>query len=406
MPMYESLLNFTYESYFGPGVKDKAFYAANQTARELVDDYPPYMANFNLTSGCKLNSMMCCFTENRLSSTFEDNADACSHDLEQSTFSNNVRHGYGVYDSAVPTYCTAYRWSDDESSASYQYRGNALFDLSFGTFMRKGYVKNLPGAPMCSCIENMPVVTNAACRKLDVSNEKYTLKYDGKNIKIVQDSVQVAFSDCGQDFKQFHFASASTKVAAQVNKRIVSSCASSQEKVLNERFFVSGSSSKFDTPVATKWQQVAGRGINYFPTKTYDMAARDKAFRELFNKSPNKIVYRFCPLCLDSHRHIFYRRLTAVPAASTFNFLDLFMNNWFSKNNLLNTDFKLYSTYDDAIADRNAWAYCNYDDAQVGFPRDCAPVSYAPCQWVSYSRSTCSQAEYSSHNHGFYVELP
>ena len=404
MPTYDSLLNYTYESYFGPGVKSKAFYDANATAREIVDDFPPYMANFNLTSSCKLKTMMCCFTDSRFGSDFEDNADVCAHDLEKSSFANNVKHGFGVYDSKAPTYCTAFKWDDDQSSASYQYRGNALFDISFGTLMRKGYVKNIPGAPLCSCIENMPIVTNAACRKLDVTNERYTLKYDGTKIAIVQDSVNVAFSDCGQDFKPYHYGTASKDATAEVDKRIVDSCPASKEKFLNDRFLVPGSSTKFDLPPASKWTQVAGRGISYYPTKILDLKVRDRDFRDLFIKSPNKIVYRHCQLCLESHRHIFYRRLTPLPDASTFNFLDLFMNNWFSKNNTLNVDFKLYSTYDDAVADRNAWSYCNYDDTGVGFPRDCGILEYTPCQWNSYVRSTCSKAEYSSHNHGFYVE--
>jgi len=404
MPTYDSLLNYTYESYFGPGVKDKAFYDANETAREMVDDFPPYIANFNLTSDCKLKTMMCCFTDSRLTTAFEDNADVCAHDLAKSSFANNVRHGFGVYDSGAPTYCTAFKWDDDQRSASYQYRGNALFDISYGTFMRKGYVKNIPGAPLCSCIENMPIVTNTACRKLNVTNERYTLNYNGTKIAIVQNSVKVTFSDCGQDFKPFHYGGASKNVTAEVDKRIVDSCPASKETFLNDRFLVSGSSNKFDLPPPSSWTQVAGRGISYYPTKTLDLKVRDRDFRALFDKSPNKIVYRHCQLCLESHRHIFYRRLTPLPDALTFNFIDLFMNNWFSTNNTLNTDFKLYSTYGDAIANRNSWNYCNYDDPGVGFPRDCGVLDYTPCQWNSYVRGTCGKAEYSSHNHGFFVE--
>ena len=74
--------------------------------------------------------------------------DVCTHDLENSYYANNVRHGFGVYDSKVPTYCTAFRWDEDKQSASYQYRGNALFDISFGNFLRERYVKNIPGHPV------------------------------------------------------------------------------------------------------------------------------------------------------------------------------------------------------------------------------------------------------------------
>ena len=86
----------------------------------------------------------------------------------------------------------------------------------------------------------------------------------------------------------------------------------------------------FDLPPISKWKQGAGRGINYYyyPTKTMNLTVRDREFRDLFDKSSNKIVYRYCPLCLESHRHVFYRRLTSLPDATTFNFIDLFMNNW------------------------------------------------------------------------------
>ncbi|KAI2503558.1 hypothetical protein MHU86_10940 [Fragilaria crotonensis] len=266
MPTYDSLLNYTYESYFGPGVKDKAFYDANETAREMVDDFPPYIANFNLTSDCKLKTMMCCFTDTRLTTAFEDNADVCAHDFSMSTFANNVKHGFGVYDSNAPTYCTAFKWDDDRRSASYQYRGNALFDISFGTFMRKGYVKNIPGAPLCSCIENMPIVTNAACRKLNVASERYTLNNNGTKISIVQNSVKVTFSDCGQDFKPFHYG-ASKNVTAEVDKRIVGSCPASKEKFLNDRFLVTGSSNKFDLPPCLELDASRWKGYQLLPNQ-------------------------------------------------------------------------------------------------------------------------------------------
>jgi hypothetical protein len=405
MPEYDSLLNYTYLSYFGQEMKSKGYFTKNATALEIMDDYPPYIANFNLTSKCSLNTMMCCYTENRLGDDFEDNADVCYHDLEKSYFSNNVRHGYGVFDPEYPAYCTAFHWDEDESSASYQYRGNALFDISFGTFLRKGYVKNIPGAPMCSCIESMPVVSNAACRKLDVSNEHYTLKYDGKGIKIVQDNVQVSFSDCGQDFLSYHSGKASPEIVEKLNEHITPSCAMSRTKTLNQRFLISGSTNQFDLPDPTKWKQFAGRGTSFYPTKTTDLSILDSEFRTQFALSPNKIVYRHCPRCIVSHRHVYYRRITPLPGQSTLNFLDLFLSNWISKNNVINVDFELYSTYEDAMSRTNKWTYCNYDEPSVGFPRDCGVTAYTPCQWNSYKKAGCGTVEYNSRNHAFYVEL-
>jgi hypothetical protein len=406
MPKYDSLLNYTYLSFFGPEMKTKGYFTNNATALEIMDNYFPYLANFNLTSKCDLNTIMCCFTENRLGDSVEDNADVCYHDLENSYFANNVRHGFGVFDPNYPAYCTAFKWGSDASSASYQYKGNALFDLSFGTFLRQGYVKNIPGAPLCSCIESMPVVSNAACRDLDVSNERYTLTYNGNGIKVVQDSVQVTFSDCGgQDFLSYHSENLSPEVLSKLKKRITPSCSTAGKKFLNERFLIEGSTTQFDAPDPTKWKQFAGRGVTFYPTKTTDLKVLDGEFRAQFALSPNKIVYRHCPRCIASHRHIYYRRITPLPDQNTFNFLDLFLSNWISKNNLLNVDFELYSTYEDAINRNKKWTYCNYDDPPVGFPRDCGITSYTPCQWNSYKKSVCNPAEYSPRNHAFYVEL-
>ena len=61
--------------------------------------------------------------------------------------------------------------------------------------------------------------------------------------------------------------------------------------------------------------------------------------------------------------------------------------NWFSADNVMGTDFDLYSTYDDAIAETNAWAYCNYDDPGIGFPRDCGVSGGVGGQWNSFTAS-------------------
>lgn len=65
---------------------------------------------------------------------------------------------------------------------------------------------------------------------------------------------------------------------------------------------------------------------------------------------------------------------------------DLFTNNWFSKNNILNNHFKLYDNLSDAKEDKNAWKFCNYDDPGIGFPRDCGKNNGIGGQWVSYNK--------------------
>ena len=50
-------------------------------------------------------------------------------------------------------------------------------------------------------------------------------------------------------------------------------------------------------------------------------------------------------------------------------------NNWFSKDNILNVDFELYSTYADALARTKSarWTFCSYDVPGEGFPGGCGP---------------------------------
>jgi len=94
--------------------------------------------------------------------------------------------------------------------------------------------------------------------------------------------------------------------------------------------------------------------------------------------------FRDCTSCGSSHRFIFYKRLTPIPA--TFSIYDQMITTWSSANNVLNTDFKLYSSYADMMKGVNAWTSCNYDDSGIAFPRDCGPTGLIGSQWNSLSR--------------------
>jgi hypothetical protein len=122
--------------------------------------------------------------------------------------------------------------------------------------------------------------------------------------------------------------------------------------------------------------QVAGSGA---PTLS------DSEFRAMLGSWPDyNLVYRVCSSCAESHKHIFYKRLTPIPIG--FDFLDLFLNSWRSQpKNILNVDFMLFSSLENALNNENAWLFCNYDNGiiRIGFPRDCGPVEDVPCQWNS-----------------------
>ena len=63
------------------------------------------------------------------------------------------------------------------------------------------------------------------------------------------------------------------------------------------------------------------------------------------------------------------------------------LDYWQSASNVLGSDFKLYSTLEDTLADTNPWTYCNYDFAGLGFPRDCGPLVYTDMNWNSLSNT-------------------
>merc|ERR1712226_674095 len=119
------------------------------------------------------------------------------------------------------------------------------------------------------------------------------------------------------------------------------------------------------------WTYVMGEG---------DLARPDEQIYDglkvttMFNESPNKIMRRVCTEFYSTHKDIYYKRLTPLPA--NFDMLNLMMNDWVSQDNLLNVDFELYSTYTDALVGdaSKRWTYCNYNDLGIGFPRDCGPT--------------------------------
>ena len=86
---------------------------------------------------------------------------------------------------------------------------------------------------------------------------------------------------------------------------------------------------------------------------------------------------------------VIYKRLTPI---GDWNFYRLLHYDWFSNkqiegrqiNNKMNVDFKLYKNVNNAINNIDAWTFCNFDDAGVGFGRDCGPTGPVGGKWVSY----------------------
>merc|ERR1712185_860659 len=114
----------------------------------------------------------------------------------------------------------------------------------------------------------------------------------------------------------------------------------------------------------------------------YDVGAAK--FNDVFRKSGDFVIKRICSNCRSDYKEVYYRRYTSPTAFAPYDYMKM---NWFSSNNVLNKDFGIFSSYADAIAKRNPWRFCNYNDPGVGFPRDCGKTGYVAHQWNAFPGS-------------------
>eukprot|EP00592_Proboscia_alata_P000690 CAMPEP_0194375358 /NCGR_PEP_ID=MMETSP0174-20130528/23843_1 /TAXON_ID=216777 /ORGANISM="Proboscia alata, Strain PI-D3" /LENGTH=1034 /DNA_ID=CAMNT_0039155487 /DNA_START=69 /DNA_END=3173 /DNA_ORIENTATION=- len=133
---------------------------------------------------CELGAAMCCYVANRKSNDVdadpEDNSDACYMDFSEAQESSHVRDGYSIYGNGVEgsLNCHGFAWGNDVGYADNAFKGNSLFQVAmYDSLYQNGFSEELPGAPMCGCVEQMPVVTKASCTKV-VVDQIVSVKYD------------------------------------------------------------------------------------------------------------------------------------------------------------------------------------------------------------------------------------
>lgn len=169
------------------------------------DKYDKYFSNFyNGDKECRLGVIECCYTASRnpdKSVGLENNAEMCALDLTLAAKSNHIQSPafrpsftyYGTQDQD-DSYCSGFAYEEDSFGDSVKY--NTLFHMAMVTNLyEKKYVKNIPGAPMCGCVEQMPVVDNAACVKV---KEGYTINSDGDV------AVSLSWEDCEMDLYSYY----------------------------------------------------------------------------------------------------------------------------------------------------------------------------------------------------------
>jgi len=156
-------------------------------AKHKIISLPTYLPSFNpyQNGGCDLNAAFCCWVQDRQASDNNgncktpyksecidkdpsDNANVCYVDHKKSSLSNHVAGGVSIFGDPTisskrrgeaikgPIHCHGFGWAEDEIDANSVYKGNNLFFISMYDHMhQRGYVRNIPGSPMCACAENI-----------------------------------------------------------------------------------------------------------------------------------------------------------------------------------------------------------------------------------------------------------
>jgi hypothetical protein len=155
-----------------------------ETVAERLSFQWPDVENFE---NCELRSAMCCWVSDRqandnngncdtpydercTNSDPGDNTEICGVDMSRSgTSSIYMEDGISFYpgNQEGSTHCHGFAWGTDLTEPDYRYAANNLFYISMYDHMHnRGYVRNVPGAPMCGCVEKMPVVSRADCTEI------------------------------------------------------------------------------------------------------------------------------------------------------------------------------------------------------------------------------------------------
>merc|ERR1740121_783812 len=187
----------------GAGILDADHYTADRLLA-----WPAHHA----LERCDVGAAMCCWVDSRGAGALAANSDVCYVDLRASRRTAHVAGGYSVYGDtagAGTARCHGFAWGTDAGSAGDALKGNALFKVGFMDHLYddlQGNVEQIPGAPLCGCLDRMPVVTQAACTKVtdatstvDVTYTKATSTYSAKyNMGTIE------YADCGSDLNTYY----------------------------------------------------------------------------------------------------------------------------------------------------------------------------------------------------------
>lgn len=198
--------------------------------------YPQYFSNFYLGDlECPLGAIECCYTDTR-SSSFSGNADMCALDMAGAAKSNHIKDSSMTYfdtNSARQAKCTGFAYEKGSFGDAVKY--NTLFHMAMKTNLyNDGYVKNIPGAPMCGCVEQMPIVDKVDCIE---PVEGYSIDSNG-NV-----GVEMSWKSCTHTSLKTHYNTLNKTGMEKYffNKKVVDQgqCAAAAASFMNDQMLVS-----------------------------------------------------------------------------------------------------------------------------------------------------------------------
>jgi len=190
-------------------------------ASSRVFTYP----NHHALEHCDIGAAMCCFTTSKTASVdvpapTELNAEVCYTDIKASRYSAHVKDGYSIYaaDDVDDLYCEGFAWGTAKGSIDDGLKGNELFMVGFmNNFYKNGNVEQVPAAPMCGCIDRMPVVTNAKCLNAQAATSSVTVSYNSalEDLGATFTLGDVIYSECSEGNLLDHYKALSAEGKAQ-----------------------------------------------------------------------------------------------------------------------------------------------------------------------------------------------
>lgn len=198
--------------------------------------YPRYFSNFYKgDQECRLGVIQCCYTDARDGKLFSGNTDMCALDMTGAAKSNHIKAmSMTYYDTTGSTnqaYCSSFAYEKDSFGDAVKY--NSLFHMAMKTNLYdNGLVKNIPGAPLCGCLEQMPIVTNSRCVK---AVEGYKIDNSGKI------SVSISWQNCGDMATYYDTLDNRTDTEKFfVKEKIVGTgqCDAAADSFMNDRMYI------------------------------------------------------------------------------------------------------------------------------------------------------------------------